>query len=125
MGRASDQRKKNRRNQAIKRAERRGSRVVKPGEEKFGDKEHKAIQKAQKENEAWNRKESLKIKKKKKKKKDGLKHGKGVVAKKMGEALTKAGSRISKAQSKASASTQTLKDKNRSERNKKLKGYRF
>ena len=125
MGRASDQRKKNRRNQAIKRAERRGSRVVKPGEEVFGDKEHKAIEKAQKENDAWNKKEALKIKKKKKKKKDGPKHGKGVVAKKMGEALTKAGSRISKAQDSARTSVQSMRDKRISERNKKRKGYRL
>ena len=134
MGYPNRNRKKSReeakRKRAIKRAERQGRRVVKPGEEVFGDKEHKAIEKAQKENDAWNKKEarkreSLKIKKKKKKKKDGPKHGKGVVAKKMGEALTKAGSRISKAQDSARTSVQAMRDKRISERNKKRKGYRL
>jgi len=129
MGYPNRNRKKSReeakRKRAIKRAERQGRRVVKPGEEVFGDKEHKAIEKAQKENDAWNKKEALKIKKKKKKKKDGPKHDKAVVAKKMGDALTKAGSRISKAQDSARTSVQSMRDKRISERNKKRKGYRL
>ena len=53
------------------------------------------------------------------------KYSKGEVAKNLGNALSKTGSKISKAQSEASSSVQTMKDKNRAERNKKTKGYRY
>ena len=53
------------------------------------------------------------------------KYSKGEVAKNLGTALSKAGKKISKAQSEASSSVQRMKDKNRSERNKKMKGYRY